>query len=497
MGSHMGIHVGTHMGVHISKTHMNLSGFPCVLAENSYKWAIHVGVHIENFFPDLEEIPERMEEVQATGKVQLRQNFSLMQRSWLGKRKLQETDMCEQNRGTRKAAFKWLKGTEHILRLYGHDGWNAFLPRPCLPGGKWPYIAVSLDQGSDGFAAMHFLLHKVGVNADMVPDPSHQWHRDVQNTWSALGWGSWTRLLVIPINLFHGPFTAGARYHEFREASAEMIELMRMGDNSFVLEYAKELKSELGLSGGPLQAGEQEQIVEGIAERLAHQRRGSRVAHCRFGSLLDSLDHLCQNWTVFLLQTLHVMSDDKFKLKDLQSMFAKSREKTPETDARASTTDEVKKMRDLCSSNVAITCALLGDFEGRAKASVIRVFTKETRRWYGSQSTKLRSLRDAREWFVVQGGRGLLQPLLQTLQLLRDVPSLEECGLAVDVEGPWPDLDDYRVENERTVARTIGEYTLCLLRERIKRLTWFSHGDLSLVARLAGPVEGDRNKAAK
>eukprot|EP00971_Amphidinium_carterae_P243384 4832775-Amphidinium_carterae.1 len=80
------------------------------------------------------------------GSADTRHRFVQMQRAWLGKRKLQDTDFAEKHRLTRKAAYKWLKGTEHILRLYGREGWGSFLPRPALAAGRWPYIAVSLDQ---------------------------------------------------------------------------------------------------------------------------------------------------------------------------------------------------------------------------------------------------------------------------------------------------------------------------------------------------------------
>eukprot|EP00971_Amphidinium_carterae_P328423 6460296-Amphidinium_carterae.2 len=445
-------------------------------------------------------MPERLENVFEDGNAnqgERRHRFVRLQQSWLGKRKLKDTDLVEKSGLSRKAAFKWLKGTEHILRLYGHDGWEAFKPLPVVRAGHWPYIAVSLDQGSDGYAAMHFLIHKLGVNADLVPDPSHQWHRDVQNTWSALGWGSWTRLLVVPINLFHGPFAAGARYHEYRESSVELVELLRLGENTFVEEFADELKRELKLGGGPLEDGQSGLIVEAIATRLHEQRRGSKVAMCRFASLLDSLEHLCENWSIYLLQTLHVMGDEKFKLKDLQSTFAKSKQATSDPDARDSTTAEVKRMRDLCSSNVAVTCALLSDWEGRTRSQVIRVFSSATREWYGSQSTKLRSQCDAREWFVLQCGRGLLQPLLQTFRLLRDIDALGQCGIGVSVVGSLPEVDDPRLEHERVVAKCIGEYTCCLVKERIKRVAWLSHGDLSLVAKIAGPSPEERAKSAK
>ena len=45
-------------------------------------------------------------------------------------------------------------------------------PRPCSPF-RWPWLGVSIDQGSDGWAATQYAIQKLRANWERIPDPSH------------------------------------------------------------------------------------------------------------------------------------------------------------------------------------------------------------------------------------------------------------------------------------------------------------------------------------
>eukprot|EP00971_Amphidinium_carterae_P113959 2258104-Amphidinium_carterae.1 len=425
-----------------------------------------------------------------------RRVFGDLQRSWLAKRKTHEVAGRVKDL-PRKSAYKWLRATEHVLQMYGHSGWRSFVPLPVELAGKWPYISVALDQGSDGVSAMNYLLHAVRINGDLIPDPSHQFQRDLQNSWSSMGWSTWLRLLVVPLNLMHGPWDGGARYHEYMEAGQDLADALERGENPFLEVYRTELQQELGLGRGPLDHGSGSELVSRLVDRIKSQRRGNKVAMCRFGALVDALEGLVQNWTVYLLQTLHVLEDSKFNLMDMQSAAAKRRKEDRPSTERTSTGEDARRLRDHCSSNVALTLALLSDWQGRSRALVIHIFSQPFRIWYGRQSVKLRSLSAARQWFQDQAVGEMIQPVIDTLSLLRSANSLEECGIAHEIVGVAPGLEHEAVMNERSLAQTMGEYCLELVHQRLCRLMWFAQGHLASLAKLASNIPAKRQKAAE
>lgn len=71
----------------------------------------------------------------------------------------------------------WINGSRQQLKAaFGH-GWEGFRKPAAeleIPEHKWPCATVTIDQGSDGFAACHYLMYKEGVVMQLVPDHHHR-----------------------------------------------------------------------------------------------------------------------------------------------------------------------------------------------------------------------------------------------------------------------------------------------------------------------------------
>jgi len=63
----------------------------------------------------------------------------------------------------------------NVLRQWVDDhgiGFYTAASRPTSPL-KWPWLGVSIDQGSDGWAATQYALYELKANWERFPDPSH------------------------------------------------------------------------------------------------------------------------------------------------------------------------------------------------------------------------------------------------------------------------------------------------------------------------------------
>ncbi len=108
----------------------------------------------------------------------------------------------------RTKVWKWLLVTWHMMAVLG-VGWT-FFQQPLDPSQRgdpvlWPSITVSLDQGSDGWSAVHYLRH-IGVNVIVLPDLNHRCWNDTQLAIQDSGLWFWCLVCVAILNLDTGPW---------------------------------------------------------------------------------------------------------------------------------------------------------------------------------------------------------------------------------------------------------------------------------------------------
>ena len=54
-------------------------------------------------------------------------------------------------------------------------------PKLRAPPGSWPCLTIPIDQGSDGWCAVNWMVWKAGLNVLQLFDPSHRVWNDCQN----------------------------------------------------------------------------------------------------------------------------------------------------------------------------------------------------------------------------------------------------------------------------------------------------------------------------
>lgn len=123
----------------------------------------------------------------------------------------------------RTTAFEWCLAIDNALRV-GTGRGLAFFKKPtdgALSPFAWPRLSMAPDQGTDGLAALNYLMYDQSLNIDLTPDTSHGMWRDVQLAIKRTGHWSSLLLLVSTFNVFHGPYEEDRFYHVVKEAVQE------------------------------------------------------------------------------------------------------------------------------------------------------------------------------------------------------------------------------------------------------------------------------------
>ena len=128
----------------------------------------------------------------------------------------------------RAKVFEWLAATAMFLVVATGTGWQQF-QQSLDPGARgdarlWKSLTLSIDQGSDGWSAAHFLL-SIGIVLLLVPDQSHRVWNDVQLGLDDAGVWFWALCLIVILNVDSGPWKGMRWWHEMRYGCAALEQL--------------------------------------------------------------------------------------------------------------------------------------------------------------------------------------------------------------------------------------------------------------------------------
>ena len=125
----------------------------------------------------------------------------------------------------RKKAQMWVRCTDKQLQeAIGISGWKAFeKPQQGVPAIKWPRAVISPDQGTDGSAALSWMKFSLLLNVICIWDPSHGSWNDVRVVLKLLGLWPMVQLVLIALNLQHGPWLEQRWFQELQQAAEELI----------------------------------------------------------------------------------------------------------------------------------------------------------------------------------------------------------------------------------------------------------------------------------
>ena len=123
----------------------------------------------------------------------------------------------------RTSAKLWCSMLDNQFRCCTARIGLAFFQPQAVPAGPWldwrtwPHLNVAMDLGSDGNCGFHALERRFRLNIDQWNDPAHGCHRDLDLSIGAVGLHGFWLLLVVSMNMPHGPQRDGTRRNQVRE----------------------------------------------------------------------------------------------------------------------------------------------------------------------------------------------------------------------------------------------------------------------------------------
>lgn len=113
----------------------------------------------------------------------------------------------------RAKSREWILAVDQMLRLSTGAGLSKFAvvtdsQESLQDPSRWPNLTLTVDQGSDGWCALNWLLSSQHVNAFIVSDPAHRCWNDCKGALTDVGLFSFVILTTICMNMNFGPFSS-------------------------------------------------------------------------------------------------------------------------------------------------------------------------------------------------------------------------------------------------------------------------------------------------
>ena len=122
----------------------------------------------------------------------------------------------------RRAAYRWLLAMDNVIRQHSDLPGLRHFSGPSSQDLKenrfpdpltWPHLSVSVDRGSDGVAALHYLQRKLRANVEPMWDSSHDSWRDFLRMLRENSLMPYWYVFLISVNVLHGPFLEHSRFN--------------------------------------------------------------------------------------------------------------------------------------------------------------------------------------------------------------------------------------------------------------------------------------------
>lgn len=315
----------------------------------------------------------------------------------------------------RATTAKVLQMMDNQLRVSSVFNGLAFFKPPCDENGrllcwsKWPHLALSCDQGSDMLCAVSALCYYDEVKICLTPylDPSHQANRDCWLAIVDLDLKPVMLLLMICMNLCHGPNdsqlrlaqiveTMESHYHNHTPATSPFFKSMQRQ----ILDEWQHLES---VEGEAFELT----VWRSMAEASFFRRVGDKVCMARFLAIIGGGRGLVAKWHTFLFEVsvtavelgfVNAKMAPKIKLRSSGASGPSERETTN----RRHITDADRTVRSCGSNAVGISFAILSDTNNlRILATVVK-FSEPTMSWMGMASRELREVGSSRDCVLRQ-----------------------------------------------------------------------------------------------
>lgn len=413
----------------------------------------------------------------------------------------------------RVKAHKWLVMVDSQLRVMTGDGLQRFsVPRSAESGGNsgrlapenQHYLVAAVDQGSDGWSALNYLLYGVRWAVLVLPDISHRCWNDANNSFHSSNLWGLTLVLTLVFSLDQGPWQDGRWWQTGQEGVQAFLKVAGVTDPLFTMflpKIARDLDMEWRLHDDDFAA----ECFEGLGN--AWSKRQPRVSTVRWFDVIDAMREWKKIWhsrlviLYFLCICLgHVQTGERIDMLKTSlanattGMFSDAAEKT----STKKDCEHLAKLRKLCQNTMHMAFVVLHDADMFALTVLISSAMQPLRDFQTLQITTVKSPDECLEFYTKLACGEMFKHCKETLAVLSDLDVLEAAGLWIPGSSTSflkkdGDVDHPKVLQENYLVSKYFEVITNLFRSRFATSSLYKRGfPLCFPALLGNETEATR-----
>ena len=301
---------------------------------------------------------------------------------------------------------------------------------------QWPKMVGCIDQGSDGFSAVHAMNRKLKLNLECHYDWCHGACRDLEGAFRATGQWSLMLLFLVILNLPHGPERdEGFRFKQMVDALEHMLENKSPGDFELFQARAPDILKEMG---DMIHVQDDENPIDALwrhlKETAAYEKPKYRAKKCQFMGWSRRLAEFLPTWSLTRFRCEYIgleldMFDSKFFKKEIvvkPDVVAAAEAVT--TTAIGCLPLEDKVLRSACKNAVVVCVCVLERDHYRRKLAIMCHVPAPLVLWEGHAAKDMDSSSSCQSWLTQEHRNSFMTHQCDILLMLQDNTLLEQCG---------------------------------------------------------------------
>ena len=336
-----------------------------------------------------------------------------------------------------------------------------------------------LDRGGDGLSASYALLYHAPTqcNVSWWFDGNHDTGRALVEMLKQMGLHGWIIIIMIIINLPHGPDNSDLRYNQLKQAQERLFQVHTFRSCALFQDMASEMLVEMEDEIPSRMEGQsrEESLWLYIKEHNLFARKGYRCTFNRFSGVVRGSSKLLRHWTLLHFKCLYcALECDMLHNKALVekvTVASGGADIAADTGATRATGAHERSLRSAAQNAVVIAVLMLGDPHNKRTLACVVAVGEADAHWQGRMSKACRSASDNADWGLGQVQGGFMTHMYKLLTTPADEGVVLRCGFldaGLDVDAS----NDEVIANllyEDSMAQLIGQAATFLTVARLKR----------------------------
>jgi hypothetical protein len=344
----------------------------------------------------------------------------------------------------------------------------------------YPWLGQCGDSGPDNICGFGAQERGFDINTDFWPDGAHGANRSEECTLRSTGLFEFWLLNLVDLNCSYGMNkTSNTRRHQEVEAMEDNFEMNTCASAAIFQSLGVHIKEELERTGValPHEGSLEEETYNYCKAGVRYGRNGYRCNLNRFQGGVSASEDSLDRWYRGLWERLYIGLEldmlpkarftERLKLRVAAAAAPKEGERA-ETAADRLTLDD-RAIRKVSGNAIQISVAYRSDPGNRRLLTIAVGGFKPTKNWHTRTQQTLRCVDNAEKYIVNEIGKGYMEHVLETVELLKDRRFLKDADFVVDVTDCARLQDSYEYKTENDFADVVGQLVMTHASERTRR----------------------------